>query len=147
MRLLDIAIFMSDAHIVLGRLHAIMSHQGCVAHGPVFALLLARVLDGCRQMIGAMVFGDAADLPQCFFDPFSQGFEGFAETEGDRFHIGVGEHKMMDHMGERNVGNGDAQILHVSKIRLPSFTRDVLLCKHHLAIGSMQRTPLLNMPL
>ena len=98
-------------------------------------------------MIGAMLRRHAADLPERFLNALGQRFKRFAETDGDRFHIGVGEHKMMDQMGERNVSNRDAQILHMGKIRLSSFTRDVLLCKHDLAIGSMQHAPLLNMAL
>jgi hypothetical protein len=70
MRLLDIPIFMSDGHIVFGGLHPIMGHQSLIAHRPVFGLCLARVFDGSTQMVGAMLFGHSADLPQRFFDPF-----------------------------------------------------------------------------
>src|SRR5260221_7217761 len=147
MGLFHITIFMSDAHIVFRRLHAIMSHQRLIALRPVFGVLLARILDRSRHMIGAMLRRHATDLPERFLKTLCQGFKRFTETDGNRLHIGVREHKMMDHMGEGYVGNRDTQILHMRKIRLSSFTRDVLLCKHHLAIWSMQHTPLLNMTL
>ena len=67
-------------------------------------------------MVGTMLLGDAANLPQGFFDPLSQSFEGFAETDAHRFDIGVGEHKMMHQMGKRHSRNGHTQILHVGKI-------------------------------
>ena len=137
---------MSNAHIVFCGLHAIMGHKSFISCGPVFGLAL-RIFDGSTQMVGTMVLGNTANLPQGFFDPLSQSFKRFAETDAHRLNIGVGEHKMMQHMGKRHTCKGDTQILHMSKIRLSPFPREVLLCKHHFTIWSMQHTPLLNMAL
>src|SRR6266516_5425687 len=107
MRLFHIAIFMSDGHIVFCRLHAIMAHECSVSHGPIFWLCLACIFDGGAQLIGAMLRRDTTDLPQRFFDPLCQSLKRFAKTDGDGFHIGVREHKMMHPMWERNVSNRD----------------------------------------
>src|SRR5205085_9617745 len=98
---------------------------------------LPPILHRCRQMVRAMLLGHAANLPERFFDSFSKRFKRFTQTDGDRFHVGVGEHKMMDHVGKGNTSKRDAQILHMGKIRLSSLTREMLLCKHDLAIWSM----------
>src|ERR1019366_5352520 len=47
MRLLNITIFMSNAQVVFGWLHSVMSHQRIIATGPVTSLLLACILDRC----------------------------------------------------------------------------------------------------
>lgn len=92
-------------------------------------------------MIGAVLLWHPTNLPQCFFDALSQSFEGFAETNTGSLGIGVGEHKMIHHVGERFTRNGDAQIGHVREIRLRSLAWDVSLFKDHFLFGSMQRSP------
>ena len=85
-----------------------MGHQGLVANRPLFFFRLAQVTNGRTQMVGAMLLWHPANLPQRFFDPLSQGFKGLAEADGGCFHIGVGEHKMIDQVGKWLSCNRDA---------------------------------------
>ena len=63
MRLLYVPVLMSYTGIVPGRLHPVMSHEGFVAFGPVLALAFVQLTNGSRQMISAVLLGDASHLP------------------------------------------------------------------------------------
>src|SRR6266705_6893906 len=145
MRLLDIPIFMSDSDIVPGGLHAVMRHQPLIPNGPIFSFRLAEVAHRSAQMISSMLLWHSANLPQSFLDPFSQGFKGLAETDGSSFHIRVGEHEMIDHVGKWLSCNRDAQIFHMGKIRLCSFSGGMHLFKDDVFLRSMQHSPSGNM--
>src|SRR5258706_5774152 len=98
MGLLDISIFMGNAHVVPGGLHTVVPHQRLVASRPVFFFLLTELPHRSAQMIRAMLLWHTADLPQGFFNSFRERLKGLAEADGSGFHIGVGEHKMIDHV-------------------------------------------------
>jgi hypothetical protein len=136
-----IPILMSHPSIVPGRLHAVVGHERIVPLSPVFMSRLVQVTHRCAEMIGAVLLGYSAQLPQCFFDALGQSLEGFAEADADRFRIGVRQYKVIHQVRERRACNGDAQISHVGEIRLRSLTWDVSLFKDHLLFGSMQRSP------
>ena len=92
-----------------------------------------------------MLLWNPADLPQGFFDPFSERLKGLAEADVGRFHIGVGEYEMIDQVGERLSCNRDTQFVHMGKIRLGSFSWDMDLFKDDVFVWSMQRFPSGNM--
>src|SRR6266516_859304 len=96
-------------------------------------------------MVSTMLLWNPANLPQRFFDPLSQGFKGLTEAERSRFYIGVGEHKMIDQVGKRLSCNRDAQIFHMGKIRLGSFSWGMDLFKDDVFFWPMQDSPSGNM--
>src|SRR6266487_2732501 len=145
MRLLDIPIFMSDSDIVPGGLHAVVRHQPLVPNGPIFSFRLTEVAHRSTQMISSMLLWHSANLPQRFLDPFRERLKGLAETDRSRFHIRVGEHEMIDQVGKWLSCNRDAQIVHMGKIRLCSFSRRMDLLKHDIFLRSMQHSPSGNM--
>src|SRR5437660_2027546 len=93
-----------------------------------------------------MLLRDPTQLPQRMFDALGERLKALAETERDRFDIGVGEHKVIDQMREGFSSNGNAQITHVRKIGLSSFTWRMDLLKDHLAFWPMQCPPLGDVP-
>ena len=72
-----------------------------------------------------MLFRHASDLPQSFLYPFGKGFKGFAKANAGSLRVGIGEHKMIEHMGKHFACNGDAKILHMRKVGLSTFARKV----------------------
>src|SRR6266852_7496767 len=146
MGLLDVPIFMGNADIVPGGLHAIMGHQRLIASGPVFFLLLAQLTDCRTQMVGTMLLWDTADLPEALFNAFGERFECLAEADESGFHIRVGEHEMIDQVGKWLSCNRDAHIFHMGKIGLCSFSWGMNLFKDDVFCWSMQRSPPGNMP-
>src|SRR5262249_47614932 len=124
----------------------VMRHECLVASSPLFALNARETTDGCAQMVGAMLSGSTANLPQGPLDPLGQCLKRFAETDVDHFHIRVGQHKMVEQMRKRNLSQSDAHVLHVGKIRLTSFSWHMDLLKNDLFAGSVQRFPACDMP-
>jgi len=70
--LFHIPILMSHPSIVPGRLHAVVGHERIVPLRPVFLSRLVQVTHRCAEMIGAVLLGYSAQLPQCFFDALGQ---------------------------------------------------------------------------
>ena len=123
MGLFHIAVFMRHPSIVPGGLHAVMLHECLVANRPVFSLLFAQLPHSSTQMVSAMLLWNSAELPERFLDPLSQGLERFAEAEADRFCVGVGQHKVIDHVRKGVPSNGHTQIFHMREIRLCALCR------------------------
>src|SRR5713101_6322005 len=147
MGLFHIPIFMRHPSIVPGGLHPVVLHEGLVAKRPVFSLLLAQVPHGGAEMVSAVLLWNSTKLPERFLDPLSQSLKRFAEAQADRFCVGVGEHKVIDHMREGLPCNGDAQILHMGEIRLRSLAGLVPLLKDHFLLWSMHGPPPSDMSL
>src|SRR5690348_14246362 len=97
-------------------------------------------------MIGAMLMGNPAQLPQRVFDAFRLRLEALTETERDGLDIRVGKDKVIDQMRKWFSCDGDAQIAHVRKIGLSAFAGCMHLLKEHLALRPRQRAPAGNMP-
>src|SRR6266567_4637130 len=72
-----------------------------------------------------MLLWDATNLPEGFLDPLSQCLEGFAEGNAGSFDVGVGQHKVIDHVRKGFSCNGHAQILHMREIGLGSVDSDL----------------------
>src|SRR6266699_413341 len=142
-----VSILMGNAGIIPGRLHAVVGHECMIALGPIFSLFCAQVPHSCAQMVGAMLLWNPADLPKRFLDPFGEGLKALAEADARCFRVGVGEHKMEDQVRKRFIGNRDAEILHVSEIRLRSLAWDMSLLKDDLLGLSIEGAPAGDMPL
>src|SRR5712691_1697864 len=98
-------------------------------------------------MVSSVLLWHSTKLPERFLDPLSQGLKRLAEAQADRFCVGVGEHKVIDHVREGLPCDGDAQILHMGEIRLCSLAGLVPLLKDDLLLRSMHGAPSCNMPL
>src|SRR5258708_4783724 len=88
-----------------------------------------------------MLGGDSPKVPERFFNAFSQCLKRFAETDAGGLGVGVGQHKMIQHMWERLTGYRDPQIFHVRKIGLGALSRGMALFKDHFLIWSIQGSP------
>jgi len=75
-------------------------------------------LDGGRQIIGAMLLGDAGQLPEARLDPFSQRLKCLGKTDRDCLHIGIGQHQMEQQMGEGNAVEGHLEVIHMREVGL-----------------------------
>lgn len=138
-------VFMGDPLVVPGGGNPVMPHEGLRASGPIFALFVWEMTDGCAQMVGAMLGGSAANLPQCPLDPLGQRLECFAETDGNHLHIRGGQHKMGEKMRKRNPSQSEVEVLHVGKIGLTSFSWHMDLLTNDVFAGSMPRLPACDM--
>jgi hypothetical protein len=147
MGLFHIPVFMRHPSIVPGGLHPIVLHEGLVAKRPIFSLLFAQVPHGGAEMVSSVLLWHSTKLPERFLDPLSQGLKRFAEAQADRFCVGVGEHKVIDHMREGVPCNRHAQILHMGEIRLCSLAGLVPLLKDHFVLWSMHSSPSSDMSL
>src|SRR5213082_2355278 len=141
MRLFHIPVFMCHPSIVPGGLHPVMLHERLITNRPVFSLLLAQLSYGGAEMVSSVLLWHSTQLPERFLDPLSQGLKRFAEAQADRLCVGVGEHKVIDHVREGFPCNGHAQILHMGEIRLCSLARLVSLLKEHFVLWPMYRSP------
>ena len=88
-------------------------------------------------MVRAVLRRHAAKLPECPLQPFSQRFKTLAETDGDGFDIGVGQHTMEEPMREGRARNRNCQIAHVCEIGLGALSGPMLLDKDHLLLVSV----------
>ena len=64
-----------------------------------------------------------------------------------RLDIGVGEHEMIEEVWKGETSNGDAEVVHVGKVRLPHATWPMHLLKDDLTGWSMGGPPDGHMPL
>ena len=94
-----------------------------------------------------MLLRDATELPERFLDSFSERLKGFAEADADRFHVRIGQDKVIHQVRECFPSNGHAQIFHMREIGLGSFTRGMPLFKDDFLRFAMQRFPLGDMSL
>src|SRR5579875_3859832 len=97
-------------------------------------------------MVGAMLVRHPTNLPERFLDPLGQRLKRLAETDGGGFDIRRGEHEVIDQVRKGFPSNRHAQILHMRKIGLSSFSRGMDLLKHDLLLWAMQELPFGNMP-
>src|SRR5215470_14035844 len=141
MGLLHISIFMGHSLIIPGRLHCVVLHECLIANCPVFFFFFAQLPHCSSQVISAMLFWNATDLPESFLDPLGQGLEGFAEADTSGFHVGIGQHKVVDHVREWFTVNSHTQILHMGEVGLGTFARLMALLEDDLLLRPMHSTP------
>jgi len=70
------------------------------------------------EIVGAVLLGNAANLPEASFQPLGQGFKALRKANLDGFDVGVGQDQMVKQMRERDAGQGDAEVIHVRKVGL-----------------------------
>src|SRR6266508_3417991 len=85
--LFDIAILVRFARIVSGGLHVIVVHQGLIALGVVAFAATLDLHDSRREIVGTMLLGHTAELPEAGLQPFGQRLEAFGEAQVNSFDI------------------------------------------------------------
>src|SRR6266699_5238791 len=93
-----------------------------------------------------MLQRDTSNLPEGFFNAFSQRLKRFAETQAGGLGVGVSQDKMIEQMRERLPGDRHFQVLHVGEIGLGTLSWGMALFKDHLLLRSMQCSPPGDMP-
>ena len=133
--LLDIAVLIAMSGLSFESLQPIVSEQSLVAAGE---LLRTLHLDGGAQAVGAMLFGHASEFPQRVLQSLAETGKTLGEADRAGLPVGVGEHKVIEHVLEGLSCKGDAQAAHVSKVGSPQFTGSVFLREEDLLVGSLR---------
>ena len=100
-----------------------------------------------RQRIGAMNLRHAAQFGQRILQPRAEALETLGEADAAGLPVRVAQHEVIEQMRKRQTANGDLQARHVREVRSPEPSRLVDLPKEDLLGRSVQRPPLLDMPL
>jgi len=115
MTLLDVAILVGLSGLDRLAFELVMLEQTLVSPGE--HLGFGVVVDRRRQAIGAVSLGDSSQFPQGVLQTFAEALEALGEADGAGLPVGIGEHKVIDHVVERLAENGDSQLGHVGEVR------------------------------
>ena len=131
---------MRDAGIVAGRLHPVMAAERGVALGLV--LLGREIAIGGRQPVGAVLAGNAAELPERFLQALGQRGEALAAANRlDVLPAPEGEPEMVEQMLERLAGDRHGETAGMGEVGQRLATGRMLLPEDQLALGTLGRPP------
>src|SRR5579859_2953075 len=94
-----------------------------------------------------MLLWHPTNLPDRFFDAFGQRLERFTKADAGHFHVGVGQHEMVDQMSKGCSRDRHPEIFHMRKIGLGTLSWSVNLLKDHLLRFAMKGLPASDMAL
>ena len=119
-----------------------------VALGHILGLILAQVAEGCRQAVGAVLAGRAAEMPERALQSLRQRREALAAE----YHPGMGEARpgqaeVVEHVIQRLAGDAHAERAHVGEVREAALARLMLLAEDHLPLGTVLGPPGADPPL
>lgn len=100
-----------------------------------------------RQRIGAMNLRHTAQLSQRILQSRAEALETLGEADAAGFPVRVGQYEVVDQVRKRLTADGDLQARRVREVRSPEPSRLVDLSKEDLLARSVQRPPLLHVPL
>jgi hypothetical protein len=143
--LLAVAVLVAARRVRGLRLQPIMGQQGPVL-GRV-PLGTALVVDGQRHAVGAVPLRHPAQLRQGVLQPLAEAGKALRGAHAHVLPIRVGEHEVVDQVGERLALEGHAQGLHVREVRGPQPARLMQLGEEHLLGRPVLRLPLPHAPL
>ena len=146
-RLFDIAVLMRQTGGVGRRLHAVVGQQRPVVLGKFMPPVAVEVTHRGGEVVGAVPFRHATDLPQTVLQPLGQRLEALREAHSRRLDIRVGQHQVIDQMRKRRAGETHTERVHGREVGLRHAPRQVLLRKHDLLPRSVANPPRLHMPL
>lgn len=98
----------------------------------------------CGQPIRAVQLRHATQLPQRVLEPFAQALVALREAHRARLPVGVGQHEMVDQMGERHPLDGHPQAVAVREVAGTQPSRYMYLVEEHLLRRARQRPPLFD---
>jgi hypothetical protein len=116
MALLDVAILVGLSRLDRLAFDLVMREQSLVSSSEHLGFGVA--VDRGGQAIGAMSPGDSSQFPQGVLQTFAEALETLGETDGAGLPVGVGEHKVIDHVVERLAEDGDAELGHTGEVTL-----------------------------
>jgi hypothetical protein len=144
--LLDVAVFVALAGLYRLASQAVVPQQRLVALLERPRPLDAR-LDGCRQPIRAVQLGHAAQFPQGVLQALAEALQALGETDRARLPIGVGEHEVVDQVGERASVQRHAQVGAMGEVAGGQSAGIMHLGEEHLLGRSAEGTPAAHAPL
>ncbi|HEX2185771.1 MAG TPA: hypothetical protein VHN78_09730, partial [Chloroflexota bacterium] len=106
--LLGVAVLVGLARLDRLRRQPVVAQQGLVA--PLEDLRVGPRLHGGGQAVGAVQLGHAAQLPQGVLQALAEALVALGEADGARLPVGVGQHEVVDQVGEGAALQGDAQV-------------------------------------
>src|ERR1700733_1903312 len=143
MRTFDAAVFVRDTAVVAGRFHAVVRAQRIVSTGQVLARVVVKVAERRGQAIAAMLARYAAQRPQRVLQAFGQCDVALAaQDDMDVLKARAGQAEVVQTMVKFNTRYPYRKITHLGKIRQSHAPRFLDLAEDHIAILSLQRTPL-----
>lgn len=131
----DAAMFVADAGIIAGRLNGVMRAEGIVSGSGV--ILVDEIAIVCRQTIGAMRLGRAAQVSKRFLHALGE--RGEALLALDRLDVlpaGELEREVVMDMRKRRAGDRHLEHSRVGEIGERLLTRWMLLAEDQLALES-----------
>jgi hypothetical protein len=137
----DRTILVADAGVVAGRLHAVMATELGIARR--FIVPAGQVPIRRREPVGAVRAGYPAELPERLLDAFGQRGEALAAADRlDVLPAAEGEPEVIEQMGERHPGEGNAEPAAVGEIRKRLQARRMFLAKDQLPFRPLGRPPM-----
>ncbi len=112
--LFDIAVLVALASLDRLSRQTIVIEQCLIT--PLEGIGAAAGLHGSSQAVGAVQLGHSAEFPESVLQTLAETLEAFGETEGAGFPVGVGQNKVVDHVGKRGALKSDGQLVTVGKI-------------------------------
>jgi uncharacterized Zn-binding protein involved in type VI secretion len=145
---LDRAVLMGDAAVVAAGGHAVVVAKRGIADRPVFFDLRREVAERRREAVAAMLARRAAEGPERVLETRGERHEALAaEHDMGVLEAAESEAEVIEPVGQRYAGNGDAEGAHVGEVRQAEPAGLVDLAEDHLALGAVQRPPLADAPL
>ena len=143
--LLDVAVLVGLRRIDGLALQAVVAQQHLVA-------LLKRLpvtprRHGRGQGVGAMQVRHAAQFDQGVLQAVAEALEALSEADGAGLPVRVGQHEVVDQVGERQALDGDLQARRVGEVRGAEPAGGVDLGEEDLLGRPVQGTPRLDVPL
>jgi hypothetical protein len=143
--LLDVAVLVALAGLDGLPLQAVVAQQGLIA--PLEHLRVGARLHGGSQAVGAVQLRHTAQLPEGVLQALAEALVALGEADGARFPVGVGQHEVVDQVGEGAAGDGDTQVGAVGEVGGGQPAGVVDLGEEDLLGGAALGPPLLDPPL
>ena len=144
----DGAVFMGDAPVVAGGIHAVVFAKAMVFGGGIVAGGPREVLEGGREAVGPVLPGGAADGMEGVLQPFGERGEAFAaQHDMDVGEAGERQPEVAEHVIQLPAGNVDAQIAHAGEVRDAHPAGRVVLQEDDLLLGAVLGLPFAHPPL
>jgi hypothetical protein len=143
--LLHVAVLVRPRRVDRLALQAVVPPQRLVA--PLEGRPIAAGWDGRRQGVGAMHLGDAAQLGQGVLQAVAEALEALGEADRAGLPVRVGQHEVVDQVGERLAVDGHPQAAGVREVGGAQVTGLVDLAEEHLLGRPVQAAPLLDVAL
>jgi hypothetical protein len=112
--LLDVTVLVALAGLDGLGGQAVMLEQGLVT--PLEGVGIAAGLDGRGQAVGAVQVRHAAEFPEGVLQALAEALVALGEADGARLPVGVGQHEVVDQVGEGGAVQGDAQLGAVGEV-------------------------------